>query len=161
MYRIGHGYDVHKLVKNRSLILGGIQIDFEYGLLGHSDADVLIHAIIDALLGALAFGDIGALFPDSDPQYKDADSGQLLTQVWNLVQAQDYQLVNLDASILCEKPKLRPYIEAMRANISQLIQTPMDQISIKATTEEGLGVSGSGGIAAHCVLILSTKDQKL
>ena len=161
MYRIGHGYDVHKLVKNRSLILGGIQIDFEYGLLGHSDADVLIHAIIDALLGALAFGDIGALFPDSDPQYKDADSGQLLKQVWNLVQAQDYQLVNLDASILCEKPKLRPYIEAMRANISQLIQTPMDQISIKATTEEGLGVSGSGGIAAHCVLILSTKDQKL
>lgn len=161
MYRIGHGYDVHKLVKNRSLILGGIPIDFEYGLLGHSDADVLIHAIIDALLGALAFGDIGALFPDSDPQYKDADSGQLLKQVWKLVQVQGYQLVNLDASILCEKPKLRPYIEAMRANISQLIQTPMDQISIKATSEEGLGISGSGGIAAHCVLILCTKDQKL
>ena len=157
MLRIGHGYDVHRLVPDRPLILGGIKIDHEYGLLGHSDADVLLHAVMDALLGALALGDIGAHFPPSDPQYKDADSGKLLQAVWQMVTSRGYRLVNLDATIVCEQPKLKPYIDAMRSNLASLLAASKEQISVKATTEEGLGVSGSGGIAAHCVLLLSSK----
>ena len=160
VFRIGHGYDVHKLVKNRSLILGGILIDFEYGLLGHSDADVLLHAIMDALLGALALGDIGAHFPPTQQIYKDADSGKLLELVWQMIQTKGYHLVNLDATILCEQPKLRGYIDVMRTSIASILKTNKEQISIKATTEEGLGVSGSSAIAAHCVLILSSQKPE-
>ncbi|MGI6198185.1 MAG: 2-C-methyl-D-erythritol 2,4-cyclodiphosphate synthase [Candidatus Cloacimonadaceae bacterium] len=158
MLRIGHGYDVHKLVPDRPLILGGVRIEHEYGLLGHSDADVLLHAVMDALLGALALGDIGAHFPPSDPKYKDADSGKLLKAVWQMVTDKGYQLVNLDATIVCEQPKLKPYIDAMRTSLASLLAADEQQISIKATTEEGLGVSGSGGITAHCVLLLSAKS---
>lgn len=159
MFRIGQGYDVHKLVPERPLILGGVKIEHEYGLLGHSDADVLLHAVMDALLGALALGDIGAHFPPTDPKYKDANSGQLLEIVWQMVSSRGYQLSNLDATIVCEQPKLKPYLDSMRTNIASILQADKDRISIKATTEEGLGVSGSGGIAAHCVLILSPRKQ--
>lgn len=159
MFRIGQGYDVHKLVRGRPLILGGIKIEHEYGLLGHSDADVLLHAVMDALLGALALGDIGTHFPPSDPQYKDADSGKLLEAVWQMVSSRGYQLANLDATIVCEQPRLKPYIEAMRSNIASILCADTGQISLKATTEEGLGVSGSGGVAVHCVLILSPSER--
>jgi len=154
MFRIGQGYDVHRLVPGRPLILGGVKIEHEYGLLGHSDADVLLHAVMDALLGALALGDIGTHFPPSDPQYKDADSGKLLETVWQMVTSKGYRLMNLDATIVCERPKLKPYIDAMRENIASLLATDIGQISIKATTEEGLGVSGSG------MLFLSSQNRK-
>jgi len=154
MMRIGHGYDVHRLVEGRPLILGGVHIPFEKGLLGHSDADVLIHAVMDALLGALALGDIGLHFPDTDSGYKDADSRSLLSKVFSLIKCRSYHLVNLDATIICQAPKLRPYIDAMRANLAADLDTDIANISIKATTEEGLGVSGMGGIATHCVVLL-------
>ncbi len=153
MLRIGHGYDVHRLTENRRLILGGVEIPYELGLLGHSDADVLVHAVMDALLGALALGDIGKHFPDTDKQYKDIDSMLLLEKVWALITEKGYRLVNLDVTIKAEKPKLAKYIPAMRENIAAAIAASPDSISIKATTEEGLGLAGAG-IGAHCVCLL-------
>ncbi len=153
--RIGHGYDVHRLTENRKLILGGVEIPYEKGLLGHSDADVLLHAISDALLGALALGDIGTHFPDTDPKYAGADSLHLLRQVMARIQAEGYRLGNLDATILCQKPKLAPYIPQMRKQIAAACDASLSQISVKATTEEKLGFTGEGlGIAAHCVCLL-------
>ncbi|PKN71799.1 MAG: 2-C-methyl-D-erythritol 2,4-cyclodiphosphate synthase [Candidatus Cloacimonetes bacterium HGW-Cloacimonetes-3] len=153
--RIGSGYDVHRLVEGRALVLGGVHIPFELGLLGHSDADVLIHAIIDALLGALALGDIGSHFPDSDAQYRGIDSRKLLRTVYTMITAKGWQLVNLDATICAQAPKLRTYIDAMRSNIAEDLGCEHSQVSVKATTEEGLGVSGKGeGISAYCQLLL-------
>jgi 2-C-methyl-D-erythritol 2,4-cyclodiphosphate synthase len=155
MIRIGSGYDVHRLVRGRELILGGVRIPFELGLLGHSDADVLIHAIMDALLGALALGDIGMHFPDTDAAYKGANSRELLLLVYAMVKQRGFSLVNLDATICAEAPKLRPYIDKMRSNLATDLGCSIDDISIKATTEEGLGVSGEQrGISAHCHLLL-------
>lgn len=157
-YRIGHGYDVHRLTENRKLILGGVCIPYEKGLLGHSDADVLLHAIADSLLGALALGDIGKHFPDTDPKYKDADSLKLLSHVKELIAENGYMTGNIDATILCQKPKLAPFIPAMRENIAKVLDTDISAVSVKATTEEKLGFTGSGeGIAAHCVALLVKK----
>ena len=154
--RIGHGYDVHRLVGDRKLILGGVEIPFEKGLLGHSDADVLLHAIADALLGAAALGDIGLHFPDSDPRFAGADSRVLLKEVCRLVRAAGFEIENIDATILCQAPKLRPYIDAMRQNIADTCGLAVGQVSVKATTEEGLGFTGTGaGIAAHAVALLA------
>ena len=156
--RIGHGYDVHKLVENRKLILGGVDIPYEKGLLGHSDADVLLHAISDSLLGAAALGDIGKLFPDNDPQYEGADSLVLLQRVYEAVKEKGYEIGNIDATVLAQRPKLRPYIDTMRENIANVLEVDVDLISVKATTEEGLGFTGKGeGIAAHCVCLLNAK----
>lgn len=155
MFRIGHGYDVHRLVQGRKLILGGVEIPHTLGLLGHSDADVLLHAIADALLGAAAMGDIGCLFPDSDPQYAGADSRVLLRQVAQRVRESGYSIANVDATVLAQKPKLRPYIDAMRAQIAEALDIPASCVSVKATTEEGLGFSGAEeGIAAHAVCLI-------
>lgn len=157
--RIGHGYDVHRLVENRKLILGGVEIPFERGLLGHSDADVLLHAISDALLGAVALGDIGKHFPDTDPRYAGADSMLLLKEVVRLVRNEDYQVGNLDATILCQRPKLAGFIAAMRENIAACCEIPVSDVSVKATTEEKLGFTGSGeGIAVHAVALLEYID---
>ena len=157
--RIGHGYDVHRLVENRKLILGGVEIPFERGLLGHSDADVLLHAISDALLGAVALGDIGKHFPDTDPRYAGADSMLLLKEVVRLVRNEGYQVGNLDATILCQRPKLAGFIAAMRENIATCCEIPVSDVSIKATTEEKLGFTGSGeGIAVHAVALLEHID---
>ena len=154
-FRIGHGYDVHRLVPDRKLILGGVEIPYERGLLGHSDADVLLHAVADALLGAAALGDIGCLFPDTDPQYAGADSLELLRQVAERVHAAGYTVCNADATILMQRPKLRPYIDDMRRNIAQALGTDVSAVSVKATTEEGLGFTGTGeGVAAHCVCLI-------
>lgn len=156
--RIGHGYDVHKLVEGRKLILGGVDIPYEKGLLGHSDADVLLHAISDSLLGAAALGDIGKLFPDNDPQYEGADSLVLLQRVYEAVKEKGYEVGNIDATVLAQRPKLRPYIDTMRENIAKALGVDVDRISVKATTEEGLGFTGKGeGIAAHCITLLNTK----
>lgn len=153
--RIGHGYDVHRLVSDRKLIIGGVNIPYEKGLLGHSDADVLLHAIMDALLGAAALGDIGKHFPDNDEKYSGADSMQLLTEVVNMLYKKGYQVGNIDSTILAQQPKMKPYIEQMRNNIAAACNTNVDNISVKATTEEGLGFTGSGdGIAAHAVCVL-------
>ncbi len=155
MLRIGHGYDVHKLVENRKLIIGGVEIPYEKGLLGHSDADVLLHAISDALLGAAAMGDIGCLFPDNDAAFKDADSLVLLREVVNEISKKGYKIVNIDATILAQRPKMRTHIDAMRKNIADACETDIDFISVKATTEEGLGFTGSGeGISAHAVCLI-------
>lgn len=157
--RIGHGYDVHRLVEDRKLILGGVEIPFERGLLGHSDADVLLHAISDALLGAVALGDIGKHFPDTDPRYAGADSMLLLKEVVRLVRNEGYQVGNLDATILCQRPKLAGFIAAMRENIAACCEIPVSDVSIKATTEEKLGFTGSGeGIAVHAVALLEHID---
>lgn len=157
--RIGHGYDVHRLVEDRKLILGGVEIPFERGLLGHSDADVLLHAISDALLGAVALGDIGKHFPDTDPRYAGADSMLLLKEVVQLVRNEGYQVGNLDATILCQRPKLAGFIAAMRENIAACCEIPVSDVSIKATTEEKLGFTGSGdGIAVHAVALLERID---
>ena len=157
--RIGHGYDVHRLVEDRKLILGGVEIPFERGLLGHSDADVLLHAISDALLGAVALGDIGKHFPDTDPRYAGADSMLLLKEVVRLVRNEGYQVGNLDATILCQRPKLAGFIAAMRENIAACCEIPVSDVSIKATTEEKLGFTGSGeGIAVHAVALLERID---
>lgn len=155
--RIGHGYDVHRLVEGRPLILGGVHIPYEKGLLGHSDADVLIHAVMDALLGALALGDIGLHFPDTDTRWMNADSRKLLSQVVSLLNKHNYQVVNLDATLICQAPKLRPFIYAMRTNLASDLATDISNLSVKATTEEGLGISGAGGIAAHCVVLLEER----
>lgn len=153
--RIGHGYDVHRLVEGRKLILGGVEIEYCKGLLGHSDADVLLHAVSDALLGAAALGDIGKLFPDSDVAYKGADSLVLLSRVIDAVKTKGYKVVNIDATVLAQAPKLRPFIDDMRANIASACGVDVDCISVKATTEEGLGFTGAGeGIAAHCVCLI-------
>lgn len=153
--RIGHGYDVHRLVKDRPLILGGVEIPFELGLLGHSDADVLLHAVCDALLGAAALGDIGKHFPDSDEQYRGIDSRKLLRCVNGLLKESGYRVVNIDSTVLAEAPKLKPYINEMRSNIAADLETDVENISVKATTEEGLGFTGSKqGIAAHAVCII-------
>ena len=158
--RIGHGYDVHRLVEGRRLIIGGIEIPYEKGLLGHSDADVLLHAICDALLGAAALGDIGHLFPDSDPAYKGADSLALAREVTKLLHAKNYRIGNVDATILAQAPKLAPHIPLMRENLALALGIPVDAVSVKATTEEGLGFTGSGeGIAAHAVCLIEEKPQ--
>lgn len=155
MLRMGHGYDVHKLVEGRKLIIGGVDIPFEKGLLGHSDADVLLHAVSDALLGAAALGDIGCLFPDNDEKYKGADSLMLLSEVAKVLKNNGFSVVNVDATLLAQKPKMRPYIDQMRANISFACGVPIDCISVKATTEEGLGFTGaSEGMAAHAVCLI-------
>ena len=157
MIRIGHGYDVHKLVEGRKLILGGVEIEHETGLLGHSDADVLLHAISDALLGAAALGDIGKLFPDNDPKYKGADSLVLLRKVGVNLTAAGYKISNIDATVIAQAPKLSPYIRLMRTNIARALGIDASQVSVKATTEEGLGFSGEKlGIAAHAVCLIET-----
>ena len=156
--RIGHGYDVHRLVEGRKLILGGVGIPYEKGLLGHSDADVLAHAIMDALLGAAALGDIGKLFPDNDPAYEGADSMKLLARVAEVLDEKGYAIGNIDATVIAQKPKLAPYIEQMRRRMAEVCGIDMEQLSVKATTEEKLGFTGSGeGIAAHGVCIIEKR----
>ena len=153
--RIGQGYDVHRLVEGRKLILGGIQIPYEKGLLGHSDADVLTHALMDALLGAAALGDIGQLFPDKDPLYEGADSVELLRKVTALLREHGYRISNTDCTIVAQRPKLAPFISAMRQNLAAAMEIEPDCVSVKATTEEGLGFSGEGlGIAAQAVALI-------
>lgn len=156
--RIGRGYDVHALAENRRLVLGGVEIPYEKGLLGHSDADVLVHALMDAMLGAAALGDIGKLFPDNDDAYLDADSIELLKKVSALLKEKGYALSNADCTVIAQKPKLAPYIETMRSRIAGAVGTEIGRISVKATTEEHLGFTGEGlGIAAHAVVILEEK----
>lgn len=153
--RIGHGYDVHRLVEGRQLILGGVDVPFERGLLGHSDADVLTHAIMDALLGAAALGDIGQLFPDSDPRYAGADSVALLGRVAALLTERGYSVVNVDATVVAQRPRLSPYIPEMRRRLAAAMGVDVDCVSVKATTEEHLGFTGSGeGVAAHAVALI-------
>lgn len=155
MIRIGHGYDVHRLVEDRKLILGGVDIPYEKGLLGHSDADVLLHAIADALLGAAALGDIGKHFPDTDEKYKGADSLVLLGEVVKLLGEKGYKVGNIDATVIAQKPKLMTYIPKMRENIAQTLGVDIDFVNVKATTEEKLGFTGSGeGISAHAVCVI-------
>lgn len=155
MYRIGEGYDVHRLVVGRDLILAGVKVPYEKGLDGHSDADVITHAIMDALLGAAALGDIGKFFPDTDEKYKNISSIKLLKEVKNLLDKEQMQICNIDATIICEKPKLRDYIDTMRKNISAALDIDIDRVSVKATTEEGLGFTGSGeGIAARAISLV-------
>ena len=158
--RVGHGYDVHRLVEGRKLILGGVEIPWEKGLLGHSDADVLLHALMDAMLGAAALGDIGRHFPDSDERYAGADSLRLLKEVSRLLDDAGYRLVNADCTILAQRPKLMPHIPEMRANIARALGADVDAISVKATTEEGLGFTGTGeGIAAHAVALIYETEE--
>ncbi len=153
--RIGHGYDVHKLTENRKLILGGVDIPYEKGLLGHSDADVLLHAISDALLGASALGDIGKHFPDTDEKYKGANSLLLLKEVCRLINEKGYKIANIDSTVIAQAPKLKPYIEQMRKNIADVCNISIDRVNVKATTEEKLGFTGSGeGISAHAVCLI-------
>ena len=153
--RIGHGYDVHRLVEGRKLILGGVDIDFEKGLLGHSDADVLLHAVSDSLLGAAALGDIGGMFPDDDPELEGADSLVLLERVALRLEENGYRIVNIDSVVLAQRPKLKPYIQQMRENIAHACHIDISCVSVKATTEEGLGFTGSGeGVAAHSVCLI-------
>ena len=154
--RIGHGYDVHRLTEGRKLILGGVEIPFEKGLLGHSDADVLSHAVMDALLGGAALGDIGQLFPDSDPAYEGADSLVLLRRVADVLAEHGYAVGNVDATVLAQRPKLAPHIPEMRERLAAAMGVEPSRVSVKATTEEGLGFTGAGeGIAAHAVALLS------
>lgn len=158
MMRIGHGYDVHALAENRRLVLGGVEIPYEKGLLGHSDADVLVHALMDAMLGAAALGDIGKLFPDNDDAFLNADSIELLKKVAALLKEKGYALSNADCTVIAQKPKLAPYIETMRSRIAGAVGTEIGRISVKATTEEHLGFTGEGlGIAAHAVVLLEEK----
>lgn len=155
MFRIGHGYDVHRLTENRKLILGGVDIPHDKGLLGHSDADVLVHAIMDSILGALALGDIGHLFPDNDDNYKNADSIKLLEKVCQVMENNGYKIGNIDSTVIAQKPKLAPYIIKMRENIAEACECDISQISVKATTEEKLGFTGEMlGISAHAVSLL-------
>ncbi len=156
MIRIGHGYDVHRLVPGRKCIIGGVDIPNEKGLDGHSDADVLTHAVMDSILGALALGDIGGLFPDTDIKYKGADSLELLKKIINLVQANGYSVSNIDATVIAQAPKLSPYIKKIRGNLANAVGCEISQISVKATTEEKLGFTGNKeGIAAHAVCLLT------
>lgn len=157
--RIGHGYDVHRLVIGRKLILGGVEIEHTLGLLGHSDADVLLHAIMDALLGACAMGDIGKMFPDHDPAYEGADSMKLLEAVVERMEKAGFSVGNVDATIIAQKPKLAPYISEMRERIAHTLKTPVDRVNVKATTEERLGFTGEeAGIAAHAVALVNEND---
>ena len=154
--RIGHGYDVHRLVENRRLILGGVEIDYSLGLLGHSDADVLLHAVCDALLGAAALGDIGGHFPDSDPKYNGISSRKLLRHIVNLINENGYKIENIDCTVIVQKPKIKDYIYNMRKNIAEDCGISITLVNVKATTEEGLGFTGDGsGIAAHAVCLIS------
>ena len=154
-FRIGHGYDVHCLTEGRKLILGGVEIPFEKGLLGHSDADVLLHAVADAILGAAALGDIGKHFPDTDDRWEGADSRIILRESVRLAAEAGFRPVNVDVTVLCQRPKLAPHIPAMRANLAQDLGLPVERISVKATTEEGLGFTGAGlGIACHAVTLM-------
>lgn len=156
--RIGYGYDVHQLIEDETLVLGGIVIPHHKGLKGHSDADVLLHAITDALLGALALGDIGAHFPDTEPAYKNADSRLLLKKCYGLIQKKGYELVNLDATVIAEQPKLRPYIDDMRACIAQDLEVKIEDVSVKATTSEKMGFAGrEEGIAVHSVVLIQKR----
>lgn len=156
--RIGHGYDVHRLTEGRPLILGGVRIPWDRGLLGHSDADVLLHAIMDALLGAAALGDIGHLFPDTDETYRGIDSMILLSRVAQVIDTAGYEIENLDATLLAQEPRLAPYIPQMRQRIAKVLKIRVDQVSVKATTEEHLGFTGrKEGIAAHAVCLLTEK----
>lgn len=158
--RIGHGYDVHRLVEGRRLVLGGVEIPWERGLEGHSDADVLTHAVMDALLGAAALGDIGRHFPDYDDRFLDIDSQVLLEQVCGLLRERGYGVVNLDATVVAQRPKLMPYLEVMRRRLADTMDVEVDQINLKATTEEHLGFTGSGqGIAAHCVCLIDFLEK--
>lgn len=153
--RIGHGYDVHRLTDGRKLILGGVEIPFEKGLLGHSDADVLVHAIMDSLLGAVALGDIGKLFPDNEKKYENADSIVLLENIVNILTENGFTIGNIDSTIICQRPKLSPFIDLMREKIAKACKTDKENVSVKATTEEHLGFTGSGeGISAHAVCIV-------
>ena len=155
MIRIGHGYDVHRLVEERKLILGGVEIPYERGLLGHSDADVLAHAVMDALLGAAALGDIGQHFPDTDPAYKGADSLKLLDHVVKLLEERGWRVGNVDATVIAQRPKLAGFIPAMRDNLAARMKVGVEQVNVKATTEEKLGFTGAGeGIAVHAVALL-------
>ena len=155
--RIGHGYDVHRLVPDRALILGGVQVPHELGLLGHSDADVLTHAVMDALLGAAALGDIGKLFPDTDEAYRGTSSLKLLAAVRDHIREAGYHVVNIDATLLAQRPKLSPYIDEMRKALADVLGLSLDQVSVKATTEEHLGFTGrEEGVACHCVCLLET-----
>ena len=157
--RIGHGYDVHRLVEGRRLILGGVEIPWEKGLLGHSDADVLTHSLMDTLLGAAALGDIGHLFPDKDPAYEGADSIELLRQVMRVLEEHGWKLGNADVTVIAQRPKLAPHIPEMRRILAEAMGTTIDRVSVKATTEEGLGFSGEGlGIAAHAVALIEEKE---
>lgn len=157
--RIGHGYDVHRFVKGRKLMLCGVEVEYELGLLGHSDADVALHALADSILGALALGDIGKLFPDRDPRYKDADSALLLDEVMRLARERGYELGNCDITIVAQEPKLAPYIDSMRSRIAGICGCTVEQVSVKATTEEGLGFTGAlEGIAAHAVCLLQKRE---
>ncbi|NTW73211.1 MAG: 2-C-methyl-D-erythritol 2,4-cyclodiphosphate synthase [Eubacteriaceae bacterium] len=153
--RIGHGYDVHKLIKGRDLIIGGVKIPHEKGLLGHSDADVLVHAIMDAILGAMAMGDIGGVFPDTDNAYKGADSIILLSKIYDIMVDKGYGIINIDSTIVAQQPKLAPYIQDMRKKVSDVLRISIEDLNIKATTEEKLGFSGrEEGISAHAVVLL-------
>lgn len=153
--RIGHGYDVHRLCEGRRLIIGGVEIEYEKGLLGHSDADVLLHAVSDSLLGAAAMGDIGGMFPDNDPTFKDADSLELLKTVVKAIAEKGFRAINVDATIIAQKPKMSPHIPLMRKNIADALGISVDCVNVKATTEEKLGFTGAGeGISAHCVCLI-------
>lgn len=157
--RIGHGYDVHRLVPDRRFILGGVDIPYHLGLLGHSDADVLLHALMDALLGAAALGDIGHLFPDTDPVYEGADSLRLLGEVGEKLREAGFRIVNADCTVLAQAPKIAPHIPGMRENIARALRIDISCVSVKATTEEGLGFTGAGeGVAAHAVCLLGSAD---
>lgn len=158
MYRIGHSIDIHRLVKDRKLILGGIEIPYELGLLGHSDADVLLHAVTESIIGALALGDIGKFFPDNDPKYKNIDSKILTSEIVNIMEEKGYEVNNLDCLLIVEKPKMRPYIDSIRESIAKLLHTDINNINVKATTNEKLGEIGKGeAIQAHAVIMLRKK----
>ncbi|MDR6120742.1 2-C-methyl-D-erythritol 2,4-cyclodiphosphate synthase [Bacillus sp. SLBN-46] len=160
MFRIGQGFDVHQLTEGRPLIIGGITIPYEKGLLGHSDADVLLHTVSDACLGAIGEGDIGKHFPDTDPNFKDADSAKLMAHVWKLVKEKGYELVNADCTIIAQKPKMAPYIEQMRERIAELLEASPEQVNVKATTTEKLGFTGRGeGIASQAVVLLKKVNE--
>jgi 2-C-methyl-D-erythritol 2,4-cyclodiphosphate synthase len=155
MFRIGQGFDVHQLTEGRPLIIGGIEIPYEKGLAGHSDADVLLHTVADACLGAIGEGDIGRHFPDTDPAFKDADSAKLMEHVWGIVKEKGYKLVNADCTIIAQKPKMAPYIEQIRDRVAELLEGSAEQVNVKATTTEKLGFTGRGeGIAAQAVVLL-------
>lgn len=159
--RIGHGYDAHQLVEGRRLVLGGANVPFEKGLIGHSDADVIAHAVIDSIVGALAIGDIGGLFPDNDPEYDGADSMKLLGKVRMLMEELGWQLGNLDVTVVAQEPKLKPYVSEMRKNLSEACAASLEDVSVKATTEEMMGFTGSGeGICAHAVCLLARREER-
>ena len=160
MFRIGQGYDVHRLTENRKLIIGGVGIPYEKGLLGHSDADVLLHAVSDAILGAAALGDIGCLFPDNDMKFKDADSLLLLREVVRVLNENGYEVVNIDSTIIAQMPKMKPHIPEMRKNIASACGVDVNFVSVKATTEEGMGFTGNGdGISAHAICLIKRTES--